>query len=638
MRESVGVLVLVIAGVVVSGGVLWADEEVEGTNQVAETRVVVTASPIIQYERTGKDGASEAVVGREQLERLSAVDLPTALRQVPGVSISRYSPIGAYGGAQGGAVYIRGAGTARPGGEVKIYTEGVPRESGVWSHPLMDIVPIDFAESVRVAKNPQPQHYPGVFGAVDVELRRRREEGHEGELSVGYGRFNTLLSAASVGGRVDIFDYYAGVAYKYSEGARRHSKAELKNTFAQGGWSLGEHERLAYIYQHTDNWVRDPGPRGGVKPVRDQFDTMTDTHILRLESEREYLRGYTLFYFEDGEIRWRKDHLSDDNPFSPPGYSNTDWHNYGLRSYYDIMIERLTLTGSLDSWSEGGSTRNLLAGSRQRVWGYNGRYFTTAPYGGARYEFEVAEGWTLTPSAGSRYYFSNEFDNEWAPCAAVTVEHEPVSVFVSHARGVHYPGIYMRGTSPGTLRSVGAETMDTTEAGVHVELSEMVALHALYFHSDVDDRLDFGGGGYLNTGKLRVHGSEVSVHVYPCEELTLFAGGTYSDPVHKPVSRMPEWTLSGGVSYQVLAWLRWDIDAQYVSSQYAYSMRGTPDLSKLDNYMLFNTRVAFDLRSVLPVDGELYVAVENFTNQHHEYFPGYPMPGVMWYSGMKLKF
>ncbi len=609
------------------------------SNTVAETRIVVTASPITQFEQTAKDGASSAVVGREQLERLSATDLPTALRQVPGVTISRYSPVGAYGGAQGGSIYIRGAGTARPGSEIKIYTAGVPRESGVWSHPLMDIAPIDFAESVTVAKNPQPQNYPGTFGAVDIALRQRTAEGHEGELNVAYGRFNTLLTSASVGGKVDILDYYAGIAYKYSEGARAHNEVELRNAFAQAGWAISSHDRLSYIYQHTDNWVRDPGPKGGPVPRRDQFNTQTDTHALRLDTSRDFIKGYALFYFEDGEIKWHKDHLIDGNLLSPPGYSNTDWHNYGFRSAYDIFIERLTLTASLDSWSEGGATKNINENIGKSVWGYNGRFFTTAPYAAARYDFYLGHDWTLTPSAGTRYYLSNEFDNEWAPCAALTLERDGLSFFVSHARGVHYPGIYMRGTSPGTWRLLDAEIMDTTETGTHLEFGELAALHASLFHTKVQNRMDSTMSGYINTGKVRANGAEISLHLYPSKDLTVFAGGTYTDPQDHPVSRMPELTSSAGLSYRVSKYLRWDIDTEYVASQYAYSMRTVnPVLEKLDDHLVFNTRVALDMRSFSSLDGEVYVAAENFTNQHHEYFPGYPMPGVMWYTGMKLKF
>ena len=627
--------------VVVCGGVLSAGAQAE-TNAAgkAEMEVVVVASPIVQYEQVDKDGASSAVIGRGQIERLSATDLPTALRQVPGVSISRYSPIGAYGGGQGGSVYIRGSGTARPGGEIRIYTDGVPRESGVWGHPLMDIVPIDFAERITVAKNPQPQNYAGTFGAVDITTRRRLTEGHEGEFGVAYGRFNTQLANASVGGKESVFDYYAGASYKHSDGARPHSGAELYSGFARLGVDITENNHLAYLFHYTDNWVRDPGPKGGRTPLRDQFNSETVTQAVRLESDYEDLiRGYALGYYELGKIRWRKDHLTDGVLASPPGNSNTDWDNYGGRFAYDILLEPLTLTVALDAWSEGGETWNVRESDKRRVWGYDGRFFTAAPYLGAWYDFDVGSDWTLTPSVGARYYLNSEFDDELAPCAALTLGTDDLSFFVSHARGVHYPGVYVRGVSPATWRSLDAETLDTTEAGVRVDVGEVAAIHTSVFHMDINNRMDATSAGYFNTGEVRANGAEASVHLYPRSDLTLFAGGTYLRPDTRPASRMPEVTFSAGASYQVAQYVRWDLDSQYVAPQYGYSMRTVnPALQKIDDFVVFNTRVSLDLRAFSKLGGELYVAMENFTDQRYEYFPGYPMPGIVWYTGMKLTF
>jgi len=599
----------------------------------------VVASPIVQYEQVEKDGANNAVIGRGQLERLNAMDLPTALRQVPGVSISRYSPVGAYGGGQGGSVYLRGSGTSRPGGEVRVYTDGVPRESGVWGHPLMDIVPIDFAERITVARNPQPQNYAGTFGAVDITTRRRLTAGHEGELNVGYGRFNTQLGSVSAGGKESVFDYYAGASYKHSDGARDNSGADLYSGFARLGLDITENDHIAYLLHYTDNYVRNPGPIGGRTPLRDKFCSKTMTHAIRLENDHEFLRGYTLGYYEMGEIRWRKDNLTDGVPTSPPGNSNTDWDNYGGRFAYDILLNPLTLTVALDAWSEGGETWNVRASDNQRVWGYDGRFYTTAPYLGARYDFEVGQDWTLTPSLGARYYWNSEFDDELAPCAALSLDTDGLGFFVSHARGVHYPGVYVRGVSPATWRSLNAETLDTSEAGVRVDVGELAAIRASVFHMEVNNRMDATSSGYLNTGEMRANGAETSVHLYPHKDVTLFLGGTYMRPDTRPVSRMPEVTFSAGASYQVMQHVRWDVDTQYVASQYGYSMREVnPRLQKIDDFVVFNTRVSLDLRAFSKLGGELYVAVENITDQRYEYFPGYPMPGIMWYTGIKLTF
>jgi len=631
--------VIYIIAVTGFSGELWASTSSNRVDTVANLQIEVMASPITDAEVVDADGANSAVIKSAQLERLGATDLPTALRQVPGVTISRYHPVGAYGGAQGGSVYIRGAGTARPGGEVKIYTDGVPRESGVWSHPLMDIAPIEFADQISVTKNPQPQNYAGTFGAVDIQTRRRRTPGHEAEVDLTYGRFNSLLTTASAGGKMDIFDYYAGLSYKYSEGQRAHSEAELRSYYGRVGWQLSPHDHLAYIYQHTDNWVRDPGPKGGIRPQRDQFDTKTHTHIVRFESEREHLRGYALVYYEDGAIKWHKDHLTDGNPRSPAGYSNTDWNNYGFRSSYDLILEKLTLSGSLDSWSEGGDTRNILESNNRRVWGYNGRFFTTAPYLGARYDFELNDEWKLTPSIGTRYYISSDFDNENAPCAALTLAHsEVLKIFISHARGVHYPGIYARGTSPATWQTLKAETMDTTEIGTQINIGEHT-IHTALYRTSVEDRMDSTVNGLVNSGDMTAYGSELALHLYPDDDLSFFLGGNYSDPVDHPVSRLPELTLSAGASYRLMQYLRWNIDTQYVSSQYAYSMRSVePDLEKLDDYLIINTKIALDIKAFSQQEGEIYIAIENLTGAHYEFFPDYPMPGIMWYTGIKLRF
>ena len=42
------------------------------------------------------------------MDNLNAADLGTALRRTPGVNISRYNPIGSFGGAEGGGIFIRG--------------------------------------------------------------------------------------------------------------------------------------------------------------------------------------------------------------------------------------------------------------------------------------------------------------------------------------------------------------------------------------------------------------------------------------------------------------------------------------------------------------------------------------------------
>lgn len=615
------------------------------TNVVAELpTVTVVATPITQEEAVAKDGADTTTLSRSQLAQLNAQDLQTALRQVPGVTISRYAPIGSYGGAQGGSVYIRGMGTARPGGEVRMYTDGVPRGSGMWSHPLMDSMPIDFAESVSVQKSPHPARYSDTFGAVDIETRRRREQGYEGEVDLAYGRHNTFLSAGSAGLKEGPVDAYGGMSYKYSDGLRDHNMSILKSAFGRVGTDLSDHEHIGFVYQRTDSKVEDPGEEQKPTPRTDRFDLDTDLYTLRFDTERENLKGYSLLYFERGKIDWWQDGLCKTPAGAMDGNAHTEWLNFGFRNFYDWNVWKdLWITAGFDLADEYGETETRNVENGKVPFETNGRLDTISPYLGARYDFRLNDDWTLTPSIGSRYYIHTKYDNEWSPDAALTLDwQEKVQLFVNGSRGVHYPGVYTRAVSAdyaaGTLT---AETMDYVSGGTKVALDETADVLVTVFHTDAQNRIDKTTKGYLNAGGMRATGVELSGHWRPTDDLAFFAGLTYTNPETSPVSRLPEWMATAGGTWKICDYLKWTLDGQFIDEMYAYSVRSSEEaaeLRELDAGFLLNTRLAVPLDSFTPFEGELYLSLENLTNSHYAYYPGYPMDGIMWYLGCKFKF
>ena len=616
--------------------------ESAATNAVAELeRVVVTASPIAKEERFTPDGAEVTFVGADQTARLTAQDLPTALRHVPGVSISRYAPIGAYGGAQGGSVYVRGTGESRPGSSLTVFQDGVPAVGSFFSHPLLDLNPIDFAESVEVTKSPRPRTVPNSFTAVDLTTWRQRDEGFSGETDVSYGRFSTLVSSARAGVKDGPVDFAAGAAYRYSEGKRDHNMAELRNAFARGGVELSEADYLTFIYRRAESKVQDPGVKGEPTPVRDQFETDMDSYAVRLDSDREWMKGRSLVYVTDGRIRWHKDHISDTNPKSPYGWSKTDWQTWGYRGLYDLLVGDATFTLGLDEMVERGRTRTVNEATGARTWAPGTKYqYLTSPYAAARYDFALGDDWTLTPSAGTRYHFMSDLHGEWAPSAALSLGTDDFGVFASYARAVHYPGLVFRANTD-AWDAIDAETMDTFTLGFRVAPTEWLSIHASAFRNEIDDRFDLDSAGqYHNASDLRANGFELTARVAPTDDLALYAGATYTIAETHPVSRLPEATGVVGASWRFLTHLHLDADVEYSSSMYAYTTRsGDPaDLAKVPCFWTANVRLACDLAAFSSLDGEIYVAGENVCNRHYEYFPGYEMPGAMVYVGCKLKF
>ncbi len=614
----------------------------EGTNDVATLgRVVVTASPIAKEERFTPDGADVTSVGADQTARLTAQDLPTALRHVPGVSVSRYSPIGSYGGAQGGSVYVRGTGESRPGSSLAVFHDGVPAVGSFFSHPLMDLNPVDFAESLEITKSPRPRTVPNSFTAIDMKTWRQREEGFSGETDVAYGRFSTLVGSARAGVKEGAFDAAAGASYRYSEGKRDHNMAELRNAFARAGVELTEEDYLTVIYRRAESKVQDPGVKGEPTPVRDQFETDMDSYAIRLDSDRDWMKGGSLVYVTDGRIRWHKDHISDTNPFSPHGWSKTDWQTWGYRGLYDFIFGDATVSLGLDEMVERGRTRTINGRTGRRTWAPGEKYqFLTSPYAAARYDLHIDDEWTLTPSIGSRYHFMSDLHGEWAPSAAVTLGTEQFGVFASYARAAHYPGLVFRANTR-AWDSIDAETMDTFTLGLRSKPVEWLSIHASAFRNDIEDRFDLDAAGqYHNASDLKATGLELTVRATPTDDLALYAGATYTIAETHPVSRLPEATGVVGASWRFLEHLHLDADVEYSSSMYAYTVRSADpsDLSKVPCFWTANVRLACDLEAFSPLDGEVYLAGENVFNRHYEYFPGYEMPGAMIYVGCKLRF
>ena len=85
--------------------------------------VIVTAKPDVAEIEIDKFSSVSAVITDDTIRDLHAADLASALRNTPGTQISRYNPVGSFGGDEGGSIFIRGMGLSRPGSEIKTYIE-----------------------------------------------------------------------------------------------------------------------------------------------------------------------------------------------------------------------------------------------------------------------------------------------------------------------------------------------------------------------------------------------------------------------------------------------------------------------------------------------------------------------------------
>lgn len=267
--------------------------------------IVVTTNPIVDRIRIDPFSSTSAVVTQSQLRDQNAFDLTTALRRTPGVQISRYNPVGSFGGDQGGAVFIRGMGVSRPGSEIKTYIDGVPFYMGVWNHPLLDMLPVNGMQSITVYKSPQPQINGNNFASINLETKRATEDGVQANARISGGSFSTFIRQADLVGRKGNVDFMLAQGHAQSNGHRPNASGELNNVMGRIGLQLNPNWSVGTSFLYTTNTARDPGDNRVVAPaVAPQYTTEAGMVSAFLSHRHDNWRGDLRFYFNKGAGNW----------------------------------------------------------------------------------------------------------------------------------------------------------------------------------------------------------------------------------------------------------------------------------------------------------------------------------------------
>ncbi|ROQ93197.1 TonB-dependent receptor [Desulfosoma caldarium] len=615
--------------------------------------VRVVGSPIIEGNAIDAFAAQKTVVTDQQMEDLNAQDLQTALRQTPGVTISRYNPIGSFGGATGGAVFIRGLGSSRPGAEIKTFVDGVPVYMSIWNHPLLDLLPIDPAQSVEVYKSPQPHVFGNAFAAVNLVPKAALKEGYQTTLRGSYGSYDTAVVQGEHGGRpTDRWDYYLAGAYRRSDGHRDNANGELGNAYARLGGTINSHWGAYAFALWNDNYADDPGAKGAPRAQRlGRYETRLWLVTASLTNEYEKASGFFKVYRSSGEGDWL------DQPTSREGVREdlfNDFLFYGFKARESFRLwPGSELVAGLD-WdrTEGDYVARFTDGKRD-VW--DGHDFTLlSPYAALSHTFGDPQGFRVIPSVGVRYYDHTDFDGQWSPHVGVIVGYGHTELHASYARGVLYPGldvvVFSQKVIPAlkdTWKDLDAEVLDHFELGIRHRWAEKLTVDVTAFYDEGSDRYVVVPPPpfppiYDNVEDYTLKGAEATATFFATDRLAFFAGATYlvADPDDLPYT--PKWTVTGGLNWRFLDRWTLNVDGERVGSMAVREQArrfGALNTQKVDAYVLLNGKLSYQFPlSHTKAQGTVYVAVENILNEDYEYLPGYPMPGTNVMFGAKFTF
>lgn len=612
---------------------LYAQDTVDLPN------INVIANPLIEETHLDAYSSTSSIVTQDQIRDRNAVDIASALRTTPGVEISRYNPVGGYGGDQGGGVYIRGLGTARPGSEIKTYIDGVPFYSGVWGHSLLDILPVNGMSSITVYKSPQPQINGNNFASINLTTKSATQDGIHGDGRLSAGSFGAVTEQASVSSKQDNINFVLSEGFMKSDGHRANADGELKNIMGRLGVDINDHWKADATFLYTDNYANDPnlvhmwnfsGPSSAVP----KYETNAGMLTAAISHKYDSFNGEFRVYATSGEARW------------------SNYYNYLYKQEFDMngfkFKENLipwsggVISGGVDfdnvsgKSSESASVINNMPDMR-----------ITSPYIAVNQTIAINNEWCLIPSAGVRFYEHNIYSSKTAPHVGLSVMSEKATFFANASRGVNYPGqevVAVLGASS-NWRALSANDMNHYEIGMKLNPIKGTQFDMSIFHDQINNRFAYNGDtstAYKTDGD-HTNGAELSLKQNLGDNWLGFVNYTYLDPkssINLPYMPRSAFVLglNGNVGLFKIAF-----DAQHQTKMWANTANRVVNWGALgsthqvDAFTVANVRVSYPVPQ-MGKKGEIFVAAENIFDEKYEYAPGYKMPGISGQIGLSASF
>lgn len=657
MKYRLSTQSILASWLVLNTGIAMAEPK---TTELESTEVI--ADPIIDETHVDEFSNTSAVVTEDQIRDLNALDLASVLKRTPGVQISRYNPVGAFGGDQGGAVSIRGQGTGRPGSEIKTYIDDIPMYMATWNHPLLDLLPINGMQSITVYKGPQPHINGNNFGSINLQTKTAVEDGLHGSGRLSGGFFGTITEQADVQGKYGDFDFSLAQGYAKSDGHRQNGFGELKNVLGKAGYQWNTQWRSDVTFLFADNKAGDPGQYGVSSPIG-EYDTTAGMVATSISHEHGDWKGKFSLYHNGGDGNW----LSQNTYFT--GFAD---NRSNLLSQYSMDGFRWkeqfspwaggTLLAGIDNEWLNGKVTNLGAQTGNQVYQFSTPTFRlTTPYLALNHELVLNKDWVMIPSLGVRFYDHSHYKSKASPHAGLSLVSNDLTLFGNVSNGVNYPGIdaaansgalahvpfplfsggYLPNFSADGWQNLAPETVDHAEVGLKASPFKTTQIDLSFFIDNIKNRyvFDLTQASYINYGSYWMRGLEASVKQELIADWSLFAGLTLLNPSISNLPYTPEQAVTAGINGPIGP-LHFSFDLQYQSRTWA--LNRSRNISEVNNqrveaFTVANTRLAYPVAE-LGKKGEVFVSVENLFDKRYVYRPGYQMPGIWGQIGIAASF
>ncbi len=630
-------LPLFLAPVLAAGVVASAAAE---TPVLLPTLVIsASATPVAAREV----GSAVTVITAEQIERQQVTSLADALRQAPGVALSRSGPLGSQT-----QVRLRGA----EANHTLVLINGIELNdpSGASEYDFGNMLASD-VERIEILRGPQSALYgsEAIGGVINIITK----QGKGPVIAVGMaeaGSFATGRLSGHVQGGGERYNFSVGATYLRTSGVSVAPKSE-GNTELDG--DSNKTLNVSFGFQPLENLQIDlfgrlvqsrveTDPQPFVAGVIGTVDgnEVTDT----LQRTGRARAKYTLF---DG--RWehiagaayhtdQADSLTDGlvNFTSKGEKTRLDYQTNLFLKSPDFANAKHTFTLLAERETDSQKTASAFGGSDLEITNH-----------GLVGEYRVSLFDRLFLSGSIRHDLNELFDDAttYRGTVAYLVQESGTRLHGSYGTGVKNPTLFeLFGFGPNFIPNPALQPEKSEGFDVGVEQSfwdDRGLVDLTYFNSRITDLIDGSGLFAFNrAGTTRIQGIEVTGSLEPLENLKLSGQYTYTlseGTDGAQLVRRPRHTGSVNAAYAFLEGrARLNLAVNYNGDQQDFQFSNffaDRRMVTLGGYVKADLTASYSLSERV----ELFGRVENALNQDYQDVFGFSNPGIGAYAGVKIR-
>ncbi|HUX94837.1 MAG TPA: TonB-dependent receptor [Bacteroidales bacterium] len=541
--------------------------------------------------------------------------LPILNGRVPGMFVTERGIMG-FGVAANaaGQISIRGIGGS-PTTRVLMLIDGHPQYMGLFGHPLADSYVASDVERVEVIRGPASILYGSnaMGGVINIITKKQTHEGLNANGHFMYGSYNTQKYMASGGLKKNKISLFASINHDQTDGQRPNSDFSITNGYVKFGWNISDNFTANADVSLAGFKATDPGTDTLDAVKGNTLDIMRGYWSLSVDNNYTSYSGSAKFFYNFGEHN-----ISD-------GFHSTD-ANFGINIYEAIkLFAGNTLTAGVDYLKYGGFAENELVMNGQGI------IFTdTSLYDAGLYGFmqqRLME--RLTINAGIRYQKHEVYGGEWIPSGGFAFNvAENTTWKASVSKGFRSPTIqelFMWTHNP----NLSPERIINSETGIIQSFfNKQIRLELTGFIVKGDNLIiNIPMQGLQNAGEVSNKGIEFSANSNMIKDMDLNLTYAYIG-MKSPVYATPKHHLYLSGNYRIRKFLF------NTSLEYINGLDNDPsDKISEETYILVNAKVTY--RALKYAD--LFLSIENILNTEYETLKYYPMPGITFFGGIKLK-